>query len=586
MYLTSTADVEKIVPEIEAMPIIGVDTETTGLDPFESDLLLLQLGNLDKQYVIDARQCSLEPLRPVLEGSKVKVLHNAKFDYKMLKAIKGIRMENLVDTMLIEQVLRNGRRAEGGNGLAAVVERYTRKKVSKEEQTSFIGHTGDFTQAQLEYARRDVIYPLEVLHKQMPLVRKAKLEHTVKLECLAVTAIADIELNGVAIDQERWMKIAQQAEEEAAKAQKLLDIEFEPYIEQRGELVLFEARRAINYDSDKQLREALSFLGIEVDSTSKAVLSSLDHEEYPAAKLILEYRQHQKIVSTYGATFLEHIHPKTGRIHCDFRQMGAESGRMSCTKPNLQNIPSDSEFRSCFIAGPERKVITADYSGCELRILADMSQDPEFLRAFRNNEDLHSLVATMMFKVPVSKSENKELRQAAKAINFGLAYGMSSKGLAAQIGCPDEEAEDLLQKYFAGYPKIASFLEKAGRIAISRGYATTIGGRRRYFDMTDIDQDRRKKGSIERKGKNSPIQGTNADMIKLALFRLREELHARNVDAALVNTVHDEVVVECDAAIAVETQELIEKVMRAAGEYYVKSVPVDVESAIEDCWSK
>ena len=583
MYLTSTADVEKIVPEIEAMPIIGVDTETTGLDPFESELLLVQLGNLHKQYVIDARNCSLEPLREILESRKVKVLHNAKFDYKMLKACASIRMENVVDTMLIEQVLRNGRRAEGGNGLAAVVERYTRKKVSKEEQESFINHTGEFTKAQLEYARRDVIYPIEVLHRQMPLVRKAGLEHTVKLECLAVTAIADIELNGVAVDQERWMSIAQEAQAKATEFHGKLDEQFESYIEQTGEQVLFTAGRVINYDSDRQLRDALLHLGIEVDSTSKAVLASLEH---PVGKVILEYRQHQKIVSTYGATFLEHVHRKTGRIHCDFRQLGAESGRLSSTKPNLQNIPSDSEFRSCFIAGEGRKVITADYSGCELRILADMSQDDEFLRAFRNDEDLHSLVATMMFKVPVNKDENKELRQAAKAINFGLAYGMSSKGLAAQIGCPDEEAEDLLDKYFEGFPKIASFLEQSGRLAVSRGYSTTIGGRRRWFDISDIDQDRRQRGSIERKGKNSPIQGTNADMIKLALYRLREELHNRDVDAALVNTVHDEIVVECEESIALEVQELVEKVMRAAGEYYVKSVPVDVESAIADCWSK
>ena len=583
MYLTSTAAVEQIVPEIADMPIIGVDTETTGLDPFESELLLVQLGNLDKQYVIDARQCSLEPLREILESRKVKVLHNAKFDYKMLKQRASIRMENVVDTMLIEQVLRNGRRAEGGNGLAAVVERYTRKKVSKEEQESFINHTGDFTKAQLEYARRDVIYPLEVLHKQMPLVRKAGLEHTVKLECLAVTAIADIELNGVAIDQERWTRIAQEAQEKATEFHGKLDEQFESYIEQTGEQVLFTAGRIINYDSDRQLRDALLHLGIEVESTSKAVLASLEH---PVGQVILEYRQHQKIVSTYGATFLEHVQRKTGRIHCDFRQLGAESGRLSSTKPNLQNIPSDSEFRSCFIAGEGRKVITADYSGCELRILADMSQDDEFLRAFRNNEDLHSLVATMMFKVPVGKDENKELRQAAKAINFGLAYGMSSKGLAAQIGCPDEEAEDLLDKYFEGFPKIASFLEQSGRLAVSRGYSTTIGGRRRWFDISDIDQDRRKRGSIERKGKNSPIQGTNADMIKLALYRLREELHDREVDAALVNTVHDEIVVECEESIALEVQELVEKVMRAAGEYYVKSVPVDVESAIADAWSK
>ena len=231
-------------------------------------------------------------------------------------------------------------------------------------------------------------------------------------------------------------------------------------------------------------------------------------------------------------------------------------------------------------------MITADYSGCELRILAELSQDPEFLRAFRNDIDLHSLVATMMFGKTVSKTENKELRQAAKAINFGLAYGMSPKGLAIQLGCPDNEAEELLEKYFQSFPSIRSFLEQSARLAISRGYSTTIGGRRRYFDVTDIDVDRRKRGAIERKGKNSPIQGTNADMIKLALFDLRRVLHERGIDAMLVNTVHDEIVVECEESIAEEVRDLVEETMRKAGEYYVKSVPIEVESSIADCWSK
>ncbi|MBM3216038.1 hypothetical protein FJZ36_14110 [Candidatus Poribacteria bacterium] len=583
MLLTTPEEVERIVPRVEAMPVIAVDTETTGLDPLSSDLLLFQIGNLQEQFVIDARKTSLEPLRRVLESDKPKVVHNAKFDYKMLSAQRRIDMENMVDTMLIEQVLQNGRKPEGGYGLAAVSKRYTGKDISKVEQESFIGHTGDFSEAQIEYARRDVIYPLEILHKQMPEVRRAKLEHTVKLECLAVNAIADIELAGFLIDSDRWRSIAQRAQQDAERVRSQLDEQFLPYFEQSGELLLFDVPRTMNYDSDQQLREALEALGVRIPSTGKEVIETIDH---PVAKMILEYRGYQKIVSTYGETFLEHVHPKTNRIHCDFRQLGAESGRLSSTNPNLQNIPSDSEFRSCFIAPPGRKLITADYSGCELRILAHLSQDPAFLRAFRNSEDLHSFVATMMFGVPVNKEQNSHLRQSAKAINFGLAYGMSPKGLAIQLSCGEEDARELLNKYFDAFPSIRDFLEESARIAISRGFSVTIGGRRRYFDVAGVERDRQARGVVERKGKNSPIQGTNADMIKLALHQLRLLFRQKKLDAQLVNTVHDEIVVECAETIAHETQEFVEATMRAAGEYYVKTVPVDVESQIADSWSK
>lgn len=583
MILTTTEEVAQIVPQVEAMPVVAVDTETTGLDPFLADLLLFQIGNLETQFVVDARSASLEPLRGVLEGNKPKAIHNAKFDYKMIAANTGIRLENCVDTMLIEQVLENGRNPEGGYGLAAVYKRYFGKDISKTAQESFIGHVGDFSDEQIEYARRDIVYPLEILNKQMPRVRRDRLEHTVKLECLAVVAIADVELNGVLIDQERWLAIAKRSEDEAERVRLLLDEAFASYLDRSGELLLFDVPRTLNYESDQQLKEALQSLGINIESTGKDVIEGIDH---PVAKIILEYRGHRKIVSTYGETFLDHVHPKTGRIHCDFRQMGAESGRLSSTKPNLQNIPSDSEFRSCFVAPPGRKLITADYSGCELRILAELSKDPEFLRAFNNDEDLHSLVATMMFGVPVSKTENKDKRQSAKAINFGLAYGMSPKGLAVQIGCPEDEARDLLNRYFESFPAIRNYLESCARIAVSRGYSTTIGGRRRYFDISNVDKDRSARGSIERKGKNSPIQGTNADMIKLALYDLRRIFRDRDLDAKLVNTVHDEIVVECGEAVAAEVQEIVNEAMRQAGRHYLKTVPVEVESKVADSWSK
>jgi DNA polymerase I-like protein with 3'-5' exonuclease and polymerase domains len=583
MYLATTAQVQEALADLEAMPLLAVDTETSGLDPLTSELLLFQIGDLEKQFVIDARKASLEPLRPILEGKKPKVVHNAKFDYKMVAAQAGMYMENLVDTMLVEQVLLNGREADGGFGLAAVYRRYTGRQISKEEQESFVGHQGDFSTDQLDYARRDILYVLEALFAQMPAVRRARLDHTVRLECLAVNAIADIELNGFLLDQQRWRGLVERAAAAAEDHRRRLDQKFTPYLEERGELVLFGVPRSINYDSDQQVKEALQGLGYQIESTGRDVIERLDS---PIAKLLLEYRAHQKIVSAYGDAFLQHVHPKTGRIHCDFRQLGAESGRLSSTNPNLQNIPAESEFRSCFIAPQGWRLITADYDGCELRILAEMSRDPEFLRAFRNKEDVHSLVASMMFGEPISRSQNQHLRQAAKAINFGLAYGMSPKGLAAQMGCGEEEARDMLNRYFAAFPTIRDFLENSARVALSRGYSTTIGGRRRYFDVASADRDRALRGAIERKGKNSPIQGTNADMIKLALYDLRRIFRERGLPAKLVNTVHDEIVVEAEADSAEEIRQVVEDTMRRAGQRYLKTVPVEVESRVSDCWSK
>ncbi|MEK7395986.1 MAG: DNA polymerase [Candidatus Poribacteria bacterium] len=569
-------ELEKIIPDLESMPLMAIDTETTGLDPYKSKVLLFQIGDLEKQFIIDCRKVSIEPLRKILESDKPKVLQNAKFDYKMVKHSFKIDIENMVDTMLIEQVLMAGK-AGGHFGLDDLVEKYLDVRIDKSERVTFINHSGDFTERQLEYAQNDLIYTLRVLENQLNLLVKENLQETAKLECMAVNAFADIEYNGMLLDKDKWSEILQEEVIKRKEAGKLLDNIFKPL---SGDDLFGVVN--INYDSDEQLKDALNRIGIAVSDTSKATISHIDHK---ISQAIFDYREHQKVVSAYGKGFLEHIHSETGRIHPTFRQLGASSGRTSCADPNLQNIKVDSRFRGCFIAPPGRKLAIADYSGCELRIIAELSDDTVFLETFRTGGDLHSIVASSIFKKNVSKTENPELRQKAKTINFGLAYGMGSQGLAASLEISEKEAEELLENYFKSYPKVKKYLEESASMAIKQGYSATIGGRRRYYEIKDKN-DQKEVASIVRQAKNAPIQGTNADMTKLALIWIRNKIKERNIDAKLINTVHDEIVIECAAGIADEAAEIMRDCMVKAGEYYLHKLPVEVEYAISDSWQK
>jgi DNA polymerase-1 len=279
------------------------------------------------------------------------------------------------------------------------------------------------------------------------------------------------------------------------------------------------------------------------------------------------------------------VHPRTGRIHPDFNQIGADTGRFSCTNPNIQQIPATSDFRQCFIPAPGYKLVTCDYSQAELRILAQLSQDPAFVEAFQSGGDLHRLTASQMFQVPPDLVDKKQ-RSAAKVINFGLAYGRGPAALGVQLGVSTEEAKSLIDQYFKAYAGIQRWLDHAGKEAVRKGYSITLLGRKRYYaplDTHDPDYNK-KRASIERQGKNSPIQGANADMTKLALIGLHEAL--QGYDARVVNTVHDEIVVEAkeDQAEAVCT--IVEHEMVKAGQQLLTLVPVVADAKIADFWSK
>jgi DNA polymerase I-like protein with 3'-5' exonuclease and polymerase domains len=921
--------------------VVGIDTETTGLDPHTSQLLLFQVSTLDKVYVVDCKRVLPIALKGLMENPAIlKVAQNAKFEYEMLRQQSGITVANMFDTMLAERLLTAGIGRE--ISLKAIANKYIGAVLDKTVRESFykLASIGDAYLApeQLHYAARDAFIMIPIWKLMQQELKKNRLVQVAELEFRCIAAVGDMELAGVQIDVERWRKIIADVAVQRDKAQEELCELLEPASMQA---TMFGVP-SINLNSSTQLMEALSKLGVDLPDTMEATLVKFNH---PVVAKLLEYRSHEKTLSAFGENLLSLINPKTGRIHPDFNQYGADTGRFSCTKPNVQQIPATSDFRKCFIAAPGYKLVTCDYSqciaedtwvatpggwtriqshpdavskgvsptvilrterhygvectpdhriltasgwkqtselqpgewialqgqgvtepepfdkaawlmgfwvgdgsshsspgsiyfakgvessaeelagyiedalgekpretryslyvtnqrgtaehyrslfnkrdlrlpldridnlasflsglfdadgtagkfgvslstrfeglagdvqlallrygivstivsgkagynmvpggkmryevrisdsvslanfdrfigfrlsakrfvlqglalrdkrdegnilpvpvalmrsmgvdrvqyaknheqgrpytrrklstleiepleqytryhwdrvasvessgrevevfdlmdqpeqrfvaagvvvhNCELRVLAELSGDPAFVEAFRSGQDLHTLTASQMFGVPVDQVQ-KPQRSAAKAINFGLAYGMGPGGLAPRLGVQLDEAKDLIAKYFKAYPGIQRWLDKAAKDAVRLGYSATPIGRKRFYNLPDEslkkfneDEWRKQIAAIERQGKNSPIQGANADMTKLALINLRAAL--RGWDARTVNTVHDEIVVEAREDQAEEVKQIVEREMVAAGEAILHEVPIVADAAVADYWSK
>ncbi len=569
-----------IIAELAGQTLLSIDTETSGLDPHCNELLLLQIATQNMVYVFDCTAVNITPLKELLENPQsVKLLQNAKFDYQFLKAKTGISLTNIFDTMLAERLLTVGISRE--ISLANLAKKYLGIKLDKSIRLSFTQGVGHLSRDQISYAAEDVITLIPIYSKQRELLAREDLQEIAKLEFDAVVPIAEMELNGVLIDADKWRVIIKREAELRDKAQQELLELLKPGLPQMG---LFGDISPANVNSSTQMIEIFGRMGITLPDTSEATLKDTNH---PAAAKLLEYREHEKVVTAFGESFLNLINPVTGRIHPNFQQYGADTGRLSCQKPNLQQIPSTEEFRSCFIPRPDYKIITCDYSQAELRILAQLSKDDGFVGVFNSGEDLHSITASKMFKVPVGEV-SKKLRGQAKAINFGLAYGMGPMSLAARIEVSLEEAEQLIAQYFEAYPKIGQWLDRAANDAVALGYSLTPMGRKRYFRVPDEMEPeyKRKIGGIQRQGKNTPIQGANADMTKLALIYIQEQLWEKNYDAKLINTVHDEIVVEAREDLAEEVKGVVEEMMINAAQQIVKVVPIVADATLADCWQK
>lgn len=620
--LRTAQDVEATLPVLMSRPVWGFDTETTGLDPHTDRVTLMQVGNEQDQYVVDTRKVDIRPWMPFFaNGSIRKIGHHSKFDYKMTKSTHGIEVEGLRDTMLADKIYHNGRKDKGFS-LDAVAKAWIDVDIDKSLQKSFIGHVGDYSEQQLAYAAMDVRWLCPLAQKQANYLNMDGQLETWQMESDCTSCYGDMELNGVKLDVPRWRGIMERNIEEAEKLRREMD-KYPAQFPHHFRTDLF-GNVEINYDSPIQILHLLQAMGIKVKDivqgkevthliadTNDKTLQKV--AQYPVVKALQDYRGYTKQISTYGQNFIDAIHPRTGRIHPEFDQIGAETGRPtshSKSPVNMLNIPRNKEMRNSFIADEGCKILTYDYSGCELRIWAYLSQDPFLMEAFRNGIDVHCHVASKLYRVEVTKkNENKRLRTPTKTLNFGIAYGMGPLRLYFELNGQGfvitlDESKALFRNYEKELHVGVGWIRNVGRQAAEQGYLQLMSGRRRYWRKPNPDdratfpegaRDRLYQGvlaAIGREGGNYPMQGTNADMTKRAMISLRRWSKQRGIEVKLLNNVYDELVTQCKEEYADEVAEAKQKIMKDEAAWFLsgreglQDVPMEVEGHILPYWTK
>jgi len=585
--ITTPDQLRRAVEQLATRQVIGLDTETTDLDPYLSRLRLIQLATPEDVFIIDLGKLAnydlkqseeFASLRQLISAPRpIKIAHNSKFDAKFLKHNLGVDIGGLFDTLLASQLVSAGD-IEERHGLEAIAGRYLNEAVDKSERLS--NWEFELSEAQLQYAARDAAVLIPLREKLVDKIKSNALIDCARLEFECVMPVVDLELAGFYMDKTRWLEQLAIVEERRAELANELQ---EMLGEGVAQASLFGPPRAnINLDSQQQVSEALTRLGIPLpDSTRNWKLQPLA-VQYPVVAKLLEYRTMQKALTSYGQNMIEFINPKTGRLHADFRQIGAPTGRFACTNPNIQQVPHAAEYRRCFMGHPEgRWLIIADYSQIELRILAEFSGDEAFTNAFKSGADLHRVTAAQVFGVP-GDQVTKEQRDFAKRLNFGVVYGIGAQRFSMMTGLGQTDAEDVLRRYFATYRKLDAYLKESANRAVDEKQARTASGRLVKFNYDPSD--RQQVSMTQRNGKNAPIQGTSADILKRALRLLNDEL--RGSSAKIVNIIHDEIVVEADEGEAEGVAAKVERAMTAAGEDYLHAVPVKVESQIACEWTK
>jgi len=593
-YITDISHYQNVIKELEGVNVVSIDTETTGFDPHTCKMLLFQISTPDKSYVIDARSLpvgELPEIKEILEDQKkIKLLQNAKFDYKFIKKHTGIEMNNIYDTLLAEGVLTAGL-SGGRSSLKELTKNYLGLDMDKNIRKSFIGLKDiNFSEEQLKYAAIDTFVLFPIFESQIAKLKVNSVVDTAKTEFAVTKVVGEMELKGVYINKGKWKEIINNLGKRRDELTEEFYNKISGYYEYNAVDLFGNTAPPININSQPQLLELFNKkVGLNLPSTGDPILETVNH---PLVNLLREYRKYEKLISAFGDSLLDKINPVTHRIHPEFNQMGAATGRFSCNNPNLQQIPRnqpEAPFRECFNPAEGYKFVISDYSSMEMRILADLSGDEKFINAIRNGYDLHSYTAALMFGLEYSddfKKKHGDLRQAAKAINFGLMYGMGPGRLAAQINVTPEQGKEYMEKYFSSYPSVRDFLNKVAREAVKNGYSATPGGRKRWYKMPDKNDPDYKKliGSIERQAKNHPIQGTNADAMKFALVSLYERIKRDKIDASILLTVHDEIVTECANDQADTFKDILSEEMVKAAEVFVKKVPIASDPFVGDVW--
>jgi len=580
--INSKAAAADLVKKLERVKIFALDTETTSLDPLQCELVGMSICWEDgKGYYIPAEY--VEQFRGVLTNPKIKKFgHNIKFDYKVLQHTRDITVAPVsYDTMLASYVLNPGTRGHGLDALAFAEFGYEmmpyEELVGKGKTLKLIT---DVPLRKLAfYAAEDADYTWRLLGVMQPRVKKADLEKIVDLEVELIPVLARMETAGITVD---------------VAYLKNLHTKLAKHITTLEKQIYKQAGMEFNIASPKQLKEVLfDRLQIETKGLAKTktgistAASELEKMRglHPIIDLISDYREVTKLQSTYVEAIPLLVNPTTKRIHTNYNQTIAATGRLSSTDPNLQNIPIRTELgremRQAFVAAPGMALVSLDYSQIELRIIAHLAKDKSFIDGFNRGADIHTQTAAEMNGVTEAEV-TKEMRRAAKSINFGILYGMGAHGLMRDAGISYEAAREYLDKYFKLHPAIAKYVADTKEFARKNGYVETLFGRKRY--LPDIQSGMAQvRAGAERAAINMPAQGTAADLMKFAMLKVDQAIQSGKIKATMLLQVHDELVFEVKQDQAETIAKQVQQIMEHVVDW---SVPLLVDIGIGPNWDE
>jgi DNA polymerase-1 len=608
--VTDPAELPGIVARLRAVPLIAFDCETSSLDPHSAELIGLSLaatstevwyfpfghrepandlfpehaGAVTREPVrnlppITAPECA--PIRDLLEDPAIrKAAHNAKYDVQVLRRA-GVRVAGVVyDSMLASFVLDPSRRSHGIDALSIeflgrTMTQYTDLTGKGKTQLPFAEVPVSKAAA---YCGADSATVLSLHEHFGPELERAALAPLLaEIEMPLIPVLTDMEWTGIAIDAATFAGLSRDL---------IRDLEALSQDIQRA-----AGGKELNINSPRQLAAILfEEQGLPVlkktrtgPSTDAEVLEQLADMGHELPRLILGYRELQKLKSTYVDVLPLAVNRETGRIHTSFNQVGAQTGRLSSSEPNLQNIPVRTPrgegIRRGFVAAPGWTFVVADYSQIELRLMAHLSGDPAFIAAFRQGHDIHRQTAAIIFGVPIDQVSG-EMRARAKTTNFGIIYGQGAFALSKKLGFSIDEAKQFIADYFTRFAGVRAYLDRQVELARQQGYVETLFGRRRYIpEIRDRNFNIRAFG--ERTAQNTPLQGSAADLIKIAMIRIHKALPAAGLTARMVLQVHDELVIEAPAAEAERAAELVKQHMEGAAKL---AVPLEVTIGIGENW--
>ncbi len=594
--ITNSDQIDKWISEAEEVGEVAVDTETSSLDPHQADLIGISLstkigkacyipiGHNSKKSI--DKELVLKKIKPLLEDKSIKKIgQNIKFDFIVFFK-NGINLTSMEDTMLMSYVLDAGKNRHNMDTLSDI--HLNHKTITYKDLVGSGKKEINFREVDVEkakdYAAEDADITLRLYKKFFKSLKDEKMINIYEIfEKPMIKILAFMEIEGIKID---------------SKFLKILSLKFEKKIEQIQKEVFNISKKNFNIGSPKQLGEIL-YNELKISdlkktkkgsfATSATVLEDLAFKGHKFPQLVLDWRQVSKLKNTYSDSLPEHINPQTKRVHTSFLLAATTTGRLASSDPNLQNIPIKSEdgkdIRKAFIAKKDHILISADYNQIEMRILADLANVKELKKAFKNNVDIHSLTASQIFNSDIKKI-NQDQRRKAKAINFGIIYGISQYGLAKQINVSNHEADEFLKAYFGKFPEIKVYMDHTIKFCRKSGFVNNIFGRRSHF-ININDKNYNIRNFQERAAINAPIQGSASEIMRLAMIRLNTKLNEKkNLKTKMLLQIHDELIFETPKEEVSRVSKIIIEEMSsvAKSEHHAFSIPLTVDLNTGSNW--